>query len=191
MRAIIIDDDQYAIDRILGLLDDIEGIEIINTYTEPIKAIENLSKETPDLIFTDVEMPQMSGLELAKEINNTGLNPKIIFITAFDHYAIKAIKEQAFDYLLKPVDIDELKNTIDRLNGNVNTKKSKIEKISKTFFLSQREKEILLCLFNGMKSSDIANELFISKHTVDTHRRKILEKTGCSSSQELIGKYLD
>jgi len=62
----------------------------------------------------DIEMPGKSGLELAEEIKKNHLNTKVVFITAYDHYAIKAIKNNAFDYLLKPVNIDELKATIER-----------------------------------------------------------------------------
>lgn len=118
MTAILVDDEQLAIDRLIQLFEKIPGIEILTALTCPNLARAEIIRQQPDLLFTDVEMPDMSGFDLVRSVKEAGLDPKIIFVTGHNHYAIKAIREQAFDYLTKPVDIDDLKAMIDRLIGN-------------------------------------------------------------------------
>lgn len=88
----------------------------INIYecNNPLNAKEYLLKLKPELIFLDIQMPEMSGFELLKALNNKGFYPWVIFVTAFDYYAIEAIKNAAFDYLLKPVCANELEQTLER-----------------------------------------------------------------------------
>lgn len=159
-------------------------VEVIAKIGVPEEAIEIITNLKPDLLFLDIEMPRISGFDIMEITRNQGLNPIIIFTTGYSQYAIKAIKEQAFDYLLKPIILDELKETIKRLAGNrINNKQLK-ESISK--LLSPREIEIINLIIQGKTSKEISNELFISKTTVDTHRRNILEKTGTKRITELM-----
>ncbi|MEO6407080.1 MAG: LytTR family DNA-binding domain-containing protein [Ferruginibacter sp.] len=87
---------------------------------EGLKIIETLK---PDIIFLDIEMPRMNGFEMLSTIREKNFH--VIFTTAYDQYAIKAIKYAAFDYLLKPIDIDELRSAVERIasNENINTRK--------------------------------------------------------------------
>ena len=142
------------------------------------------------MLFTDVEMPTMSGFDLVKGIRANGTNPKVVFVTGFDHYAIKAIREQAFDYLTKPVDVDDLRKMVDRLLGTPSNSNDRQEQIIKEFQLTNPEGEILKGIFDGKKSQEIAEALFVSKHTIDTHRRNILNKIGVKSTKELMLKYI-
>ena len=191
ITCIIIDDEQDACDRLESLLNKIPSVEVTAKATsadDALKAVTNLS---PELVFIDVEMPAKNGFDLVKEIKEQGVHPTFIFVTGYDQYAIKAIRNEAFDFLLKPVDIDELKEAIERYR-KVQQERKKImlpDKLKKQYSLTDREIEIIELLLEGKSSQQIADQLFISKHTVDTHRRNILEKLGISSTNELLSLF--
>jgi len=173
IKTILIDDEERALNRMKMLLSKFPEIQILDAISDASYAIEYILESAPDLIFLDIEMPGKTGLEVAQEINKNNLQTKIIFMTAHEHYAIKAIKAEAFDYLLKPIGIDDLKNTLDRYHSKTQTK------------FTKREIEIINLITKGLSSKDIGGRLSISHHTVDTHRRKILEKSECHNAVEL------
>jgi len=173
IKTILIDDEERALNRMKMLLSKFPEIQILDAIINASYAIEYILESAPDLIFLDIEMPGKTGLEVAQEINKNNLQTKIIFMTAHEHYAIKAIKAEAFDYLLKPIGIDDLKNTLDRYHSKTQTK------------FTKREIEIINLITKGLSSKDIGGRLSISHHTVDTHRRKILEKSECHNAVEL------
>lgn len=184
--AIIVDDEEAGIANLERLLGYCEDIKVVAKTKVPEEAINLITDKKPDIIFLDVEMPRMSGFEVLEITRNQGLSPIVIFTTGYNQYAIKAIKAQAFDYLLKPIVLDELKETLSRLSNSsiighrVNANISSL--------LSPREVEILEMIIQGKTSKQIAELLFISKTTVDTHRRNILDKTSCNSTSELLMK---
>ncbi len=185
--CIVIDDEINVRKRLEDLLGKFKDIQILASEGNPEKGIELIEALKPDIVFIDVEMPRMSGFDVVKTIRKKKLNPCFIFVTAYNQYAIKAIKNEAFDYLLKPVDIDELAESIKRysLKGTNFLNNQEIAP------LSLREIEILEMLKNEMTSKEIAEKLHISKTTVDTHRRNILEKTGAKSTKDLIEKNIN
>jgi len=186
--AIIIDDEEAGIANMERLLNYCDDIKVVAKSKYPEQAIELITEKKPDILFLDVEMPRMSGFEVLEITRNQGLNPIVIFTTGYNQYAIKAIKAQAFDYLLKPIVLDELKETISRLSSQNIIGQRFNSDITHT--LSPRELEILELLAKGQTSKEIAEKLFISKTTVDTHRRNLLEKTECRSTSELLLKVL-
>lgn len=174
IKVIVVDDEPRALNRMKLIFNNFPEVEVLHFIENTDEAFEAILKHEPHLVFMDIEMPGKSGLELAEDINKNNLETKIIYITAHEHYAIKAIKNGTFDYLLKPVNIDELKASIERY---------KTKELSN---LSKREFEIIRLIGKGLNSKTIGETLFISRHTVDTYRRHILEKTGCKNSAELI-----
>lgn len=116
MKVILIDDEKHALITLAHLLEQIEGVEILATIQDSTQAREIIEKEQPDLVFLDVEMPKMNGFELLEQFNQ--LDFKVIFTTAYDQYAIKALKMNAFDYLLKPIDLEDLENSIRKFREN-------------------------------------------------------------------------
>jgi len=189
IKSIIVDDEREARDRLSELLKKVEGVVISDSVGDPEIAIRKIIKLKPDIVFLDIEMPGMNGFEVVHEVRSNLIYPTFIFVTGYDQYTIKAIKNAAFDYLLKPIDIDELKESLERyrkekkLKLDPETIKSKFQNTP----LTDREIEIIQLLIQGKTSKEIAEELFISKNTVDTHRRNILEKTNLNSTAELIG----
>lgn len=125
IQAIIIDDSQNSIDALqLKLSRHCPSIKVVYTCTEPAAAINAISFYRPDLLFLDIEMPLLNGFSLLKEV--PGLQCEIIFVTAYNQYAIEAIRSNAFDYLLKPVDVTQLKNSIQNLEKKIALKGSDI-----------------------------------------------------------------
>ena len=185
LSCAIIDDEVEAINRLRFLLNKVEGITIKFSTTDPIIAVKNAIEVNPDILFIDIEMSPQSGFEFASHIKKKGVNSKIVFTTAYSQYAIKAIKINACDYLLKPIDLDELKCCIlkiqQSLNHSINSTVTNL-----CMCLSDREKEVFSLVIAGYKSAEVAEQLNITKHTVDFHRKKILEKTGFESFLKLV-----
>ncbi|MBU1371029.1 MAG: LytTR family DNA-binding domain-containing protein [Bacteroidetes bacterium] len=119
ITSIIIDDEPDARERMTCLLEKCEQINNLESIAQPSQAIEKIRQHQPDLLFIDVEMPGMSGFDLVQLIHAEELHPHIVFVTGYSQYAIKAIKAEAFDFLLKPVDIDELRETIQRVEARL------------------------------------------------------------------------
>lgn len=115
INAIVIDDEILACKLICKFLKDTGNINILGYFTNPKEALKNIALFNPDVIFVDIQMPEISGLELAEQVYSEEYNCEIVFVTAYDKYALEAFKVNAFDYLMKPVSNIELNNTIERL----------------------------------------------------------------------------
>ncbi|MDF2723544.1 MAG: hypothetical protein K0Q59_3219 [Paenibacillus sp.] len=115
MKAFIVDDEQPAIDMLHILLEEDGRIEVIGTYRKPMDALEGIITLKPDVVFLDIQMPLMNGLELAEHMLELDSALEIVFVTAYDHYALEAFKVNAIDYLLKPVAETGLKRSLSRL----------------------------------------------------------------------------
>ncbi len=188
VTCIIVDDEVEVLNRLESLLQKIEDIRLITKESKPENAIESIIRHKPDLVFTDVEMPRLTGFEIINKVHSNNFYPTFIFVTAYKQYAIKAIKQAAFDFLLKPVDIEELRETIERYRNSNRKKQNYLNTERKTVDvprLSSREKEVLKLIIDGYTSKQIAEKLLISKSTVDTHRRNIQDKTGTKTPAEL------
>ena len=116
LNVIIIDDEQESITSLKWDLNNFKNLlNIDKTFTDPYQAIEYLNQNNVNLIFLDIEMPAMDGFEFLDHFENR--NFEVVFVTAYDQYAIKAIKSNAFDYILKPVDQDELDEVVKKINN--------------------------------------------------------------------------
>lgn len=123
IRAIIIDDEQNNIDNLAALLHlHCPQVDLIATALNADDGKTFILKHNPDLVFLDIQMPGKSGFDLLKSLNSFSF--EIIFVTAYDQYGIQAIKFSAIDYLLKPIDLDELKNAVDKVIQRDYQKKS-------------------------------------------------------------------
>ncbi len=118
IHTILVDDEAHALDALENLLGFYPDIQIINKITDPAHAIRAIHAHQPDLLFLDIQMPGLDGFQLLEAINPLEADPSVIFTTSYDEYAIRAIRYAAFDYLLKPVEIRELANAIDRFKNN-------------------------------------------------------------------------
>ena len=185
IECAIIDDEEIALNRLKDIIDRFDTLEIIGTHSSYQVALENLLLRQPRVIFLDVELDKNhTAFELIDQLHAKCYFPYIIIITAFSHYSIKAIKKCVFDYLVEPIDIGELKETVGRLRNHIHTPYSSL--INNNSNLSTREKQVLEQVLEGKTSQDIADTLFVCKSTIDTHRKNILKKTGAGSISELM-----
>lgn len=114
MRAVIIDDEKKGRETLQKLLENYcREVEVAGMASNIDEGYELLKKQEPDVVFLDVEMPTGSGFELLEKFDEVPF--QVIFTTAYDSYAVKAIKFHALDYLLKPIDIDELRAAVDNM----------------------------------------------------------------------------
>lgn len=112
MRVLIVDDERHARNRLRRLLSEYP-LEIVDEASNGKEALSKISQHNPDFIFLDIQMPGLSGLEVAKSL---GLGQqKIIFVTAFDHYALEAFETNVLDYLVKPIESSRLVQTISKM----------------------------------------------------------------------------
>ena len=114
IRSLIVDDEPLSRERIRMLLADHPQVEIIGECADGRAAVAAIREQAPDLVFLDVQMPELDGFEVLAELRDTRL-PQIIFVTAFDAYAIRAFEVNAVDYVLKPVDPGRLAVAIERV----------------------------------------------------------------------------
>ena len=117
-KALIVDDERLARNDLKSLLSEINTIQVVGEAESVSTAIEAIKKFRPDVIFLDIQMPGESGFDLLEKIK---IKSKIIFVTAFDEYAIRAFEINALDYLLKPVNPERLEKAITRISSEKKT----------------------------------------------------------------------
>lgn len=113
MRALIVDDEALARRGLRLRLDNIAGIDIIGECNNGREALASIARDTPDLVFLDIQMPGLSGFDVVRELQSDSM-PLIVFVTAFDQYAVNAFEVHAVDYLLKPVEQPRLEDAVSR-----------------------------------------------------------------------------
>ena len=120
IRTLIVDDETPARDRLRHLLKTEEDIEIIGECSNGQQALEALKTDPPDLVFLDIQMPRLTGLEVCAEVNAAGgAMPMVVFVTAYDEYALRAFEVHAVDYLLKPFDRERFQSTLDQVRQRI------------------------------------------------------------------------
>lgn len=138
LRTIIIDDEQDSREALkLAVERYCPDVELIAVCDNPQEGIASIKSKNPDLVFLDVQMPHMSGFDVLHHFPQ--MNFEVIFVTAHNHYAIKAIKFSALDYLLKPVGIDELQAAINRAKEKANSNDNSFR--YRSFFENLKNKE--------------------------------------------------
>lgn len=115
VKVVLIDDEHLALQYLEKVLKSYEGIEIVKTYMDPLQAIGDIRDTKPDIVFLDVELPEMNGIEIAEQILLHHSDTHIVFVTAYEYYAVKAFELNALDYVLKPVRRERLENTLKRI----------------------------------------------------------------------------
>jgi two-component system LytT family response regulator/two-component system response regulator LytT len=122
LTALVADDEQLARDELCFQLGQLQGIEVVGQASNGVEALEEIARTTPDVAFLDVQMPGLTGFEVARKLLETGTGPSVIFVTAFDQRAIEAFEVNAVDYVLKPVDSSRLKTAVSRARKRMGEK---------------------------------------------------------------------
>ena len=119
LRAVLVDDEQLARDELGYLLGQVGGVEVIGQAGNGLEALTTIERLQPDLVFLDVQMPGLTGFEVARRLVDGGAEVHVIFVTAYDQHAIEAFEVNAVDYLLKPVDPNRLEVAVQRARRRV------------------------------------------------------------------------
>lgn len=124
MRAILIDDETHAVENLQIILNDFcKGVEVVGTANDIPTGARLINSCEPDIVFLDVSMPGGTGFDVLASVDY--LNFKVVFVTAYEQYAIEAIRHNAFDYLMKPIQISELKQCVDKIKQESKTNPTK------------------------------------------------------------------
>jgi two-component system LytT family response regulator/two-component system response regulator LytT len=115
LKVLVVDDEQLAREELCFLLGQAGEVEIVAEAADGVGALRLAGELRPDVLFLDVQMPGLNGFEVARRLIEAEALPQLVFVTAFDQYAIDAFSVNAVDYLLKPVDADRLEQTLDRV----------------------------------------------------------------------------
>jgi two-component system LytT family response regulator len=126
IRTIIVDDEPIARRNLQALLQDDPRIQLIGQCTGGAEAVKLIRKSPPDLLFLDIQMPEIDGFAVLKKIN-TAVIPAIVFVTAYDQYALKAFEAHALDYLLKPFTDERFALTLERVTKQIRQRCSRTE----------------------------------------------------------------
>lgn len=201
IKILVIDDHPLVIDGIKTMLKDVEYLEIIGAAKTGTEALQILN-ESPgiDVILLDINLPDIDGLRLCELIRTNNKTSKIIGLTYVNEAGIitQLIKKGANGYLLKNMEREELIHAINQvLDGSMYLSKAANDKIIQQLqnngltadnipVLTRREKEILQLLGEGLTSHAIADKLFLSTYTIDTHRKNMLQKFNVHNTQALL-----
>lgn len=189
--AIIIDDEQKG--RIAlreKLLNYCPDVALIGEAVDGLNGLHLIKEQKPDIVFLDIEMPRMDGFEMLNQLPHKNFN--LIFTTAYDQYAIKAIKYAAFDYLLKPIDIEELRSAIKRVNGqSQGPTEKKLEVLQLNLGAAYPLSKIAIPTLNGLlffNTSDIIHLEAQSNYTClyFTNQPKLLTSRTLKEFEELL-----
>jgi two-component system, LytTR family, response regulator len=196
IRTIIIDDEKTSRDTLVGLLRRYcKNVEVVAEAEGYLSGIETIRKFKPDVIFLDIQMPDGSGFKMLEDIGD--IDFEVIFSTAFDQYAIKAIKYSALDYLLKPINPEDLINSIEKLEakmlkGKDNTNVKFLLDTIKSPNLDT--KKIVLSTAEGMHIVDIDNiircesEDYYTKFFLKDGKKIMVSRT-LKENEELLSEF--
>jgi two-component system LytT family response regulator len=200
LRAVIIDDEQKGIDSLNILIQKFaDDVKVVAHTTHAAKAIDLIESYRPEIVFLDIQMPEMNGFEMLEKLVQR--NFSLVFTTAYEEYALKALKNNAVDYLLKPIGRDDLKSAIARIRSRLSEptgEKANYEKLLSQLNQNNRNK-LLINSKKGMEYLDLedicwieskSNYTFIylsaSKKILTSRTLKELEELLCQEDQHFI-----
>ncbi|WP_148040828.1 LytR/AlgR family response regulator transcription factor [Brevibacillus nitrificans] len=116
MKAILIDDERLALLHLKNMLEQVNlDVEVIGTFTDPLAAMHAVIEQKPDVVFADIYMPGIDGLEMGRQLKATAPEIEIVFVTGDERFVMDAFELQAFDYMMKPLGLGRLQKTMARL----------------------------------------------------------------------------
>jgi two-component system, NarL family, nitrate/nitrite response regulator NarL len=197
---LVIDDHPIVLDGIRTMLKDEDSFRIAGTARNAAEALSFLEHNIPDIILLDISLPDMDGLQLCQKIRTTNKKSKIIGLTSFNEAGMisSLLQRGGNGYLLKNMERSELIRAMKTvLGGKIFLSDAANETILAQFqnqkaameegpLLTRREKEILMMLADGLKGPEIAEKLFLSPLTVETHRKNLCKKLNANSVQMLL-----
>jgi len=194
MKAILIDDEPNATEALTNMLRmTAPDVEVIAVANNPLIGLEQLQTLQPDLLFLDIQMPRMTGFELLEKLDK--FNFSVIFTTAYDQYALQAFKVSAVDYLLKPIDLDELEAAVGKVRDRMQSAQPDFSALEQLFQQVQKPEpqRIALPISDGLMFVQVADIVRLqsdSNYTTFyfTNREKILVSRTMGYFETMLAK---
>lgn len=193
VKILIVDDHPLVLEGLKSLLTNVEGISVVGTASNAFDAITFLKENPVDITFLDINLPDISGIELCKKIKEQFPEIKTLALSTFSEraYVSRMIQNGASGYLIKSSSKEEILEAVRQVQAggyfmNVNFDQHANPGPKPTPFLTRREKEVLLLIAEGMTNPQIAEKLFVSVTTVNSHRQNLLMKFEVSNTASLI-----
>lgn len=194
IRVFIVDDHPMVVEGIRALLQDEAQIEMAGSAVDAFTALEAIRREAPDVVLLDINLPEVSGLELCRRLRQEFPALHILGMSTFKErsYISRMINEGALGYVLKSASKEEIVTAITQAaSGRMYVNEEVLQALaaapqSPKPILTSREKEILACIAEGLTNKEIAGRLFISPLTVDSHRKNLLAKFAANNTAALI-----
>ena len=155
LKTLIVDDESLARRGLVHRLKNIPDIEIVGEAQNGREALKLIGEKSPDLVFLDIQMPGLSGFEVLQQLNVETM-PVILFLTAYDEYAVQAFEANALDYILKPIDEERLHQVLDKVRGNLRQKRALEHKRALLDLVSQISGESISS-FSDLEEKSIAD----------------------------------
>lgn len=188
MKALIIDDEEHCIVTLRWNLEQYcKDVNIIGTARNGAEGIQLINELGPDLVFLDVEMPVMNGLDMLRNLEK--INFKLIFTTAYNHYAVNAIKLSAVDFLMKPVDKDELIEAVKKVRNSIFTKHQNIQLLKHNLSTVSNLQKILVATSEGILFYDIQSIIHLDAQS--NYTMIYLDGGNRQLSSKTLGEYED
>ena len=192
IRSIIIDDEKNCIDSLaFDLRRNFPQIELIEACTSPKQGLMSIRKQKPDLVFLDVQMPWMNGFEMLEMLDE--IDVAIIFTTAYDQFAAKAFRLSAIDYLLKPVDLNDLKEAVKKATDKIDQKSSKanIDNLLHNINNPEAKQRVAFAGREGYEFIEIPSIVYAQAEGAYTHvflnsKRKLIISKTLSDIEEML-----
>ena len=195
ISVLIVDDHPMVLEGMKALLSNFNYITVAGTACNAFEAMDKLKAKPVDVVIVDINLPEVSGIELTAKIKKEFPSVKVLAMSTFKErsYISQMIQHGASGYLVKSASKEEIEAAILSANEgklylslDINTVDLNAEIIPDVPVVSRREKEVLQLIVDGLTNPQIAEKLFISLHTVDSHRKNLLAKFNVNNTASLI-----
>lgn len=214
LRAIIVDDEELSVKRLKKILSESSEIEICHAFLNPLEAYEFVKANPIHIAFLDIFMPEINGMRLSSLLLDLDASIDVVFVTAYDDYAVQAFDMSALDYLMKPVTAQRMSKTLDKIrkrhrNGAVEpsmevlrrdqdkvplklrSPKTPEEELSLKEILTEQETRILQLVASGFSNKEVAYRLNITGETVKSHIKNVYRKLGVNNRVKALQRAKD
>jgi DNA-binding NarL/FixJ family response regulator len=209
LRAMIVDDEELSVKWLKKILSESGEIEISHVFYNPWEAYEYVKTNTIDIAFLDISMPEINGIGLSKLLLDFDASIDVVFVTAYDNYAVQAFELSALDYLMKPVTALRMSKLLDKIRKRQRSRaaepsmevvrqdqdkvllklwnpKTPDEELSLKELLTEQEMRILRLIASGLSNKEIASRLYITGETVKSHIKNLYRKLGISNRVQAL-----
>jgi len=203
IKVILVDDHALFRDGIKSILDEEKSIQVVDEASDAKMLFDKLTKNEPDLIITDISLPDTSGIEITRKITKLYPNIKVLMLSMHNNeeFILSSLQAGAIGYLSKDINSNELMQAINAvMNGNLYFNKEISQTIinsyrdrdtsqnenEQQFHLTEREIEVIKLVADGLVNKEIAEKLHISIRTVDAHKNHIMHKLNLKSTVEMV-----